>query len=50
MVNDGEHIGSGQGYKDMVNEAPSITKGRAQLAFMGKAGSLADGLTHSLFP
>lgn len=24
LVNDGEHSGSGQGYKEMVDEAPSI--------------------------
>jgi len=50
LVNDGEHIGSGQGYKDVVNEGPSITKERAQLAFMGQAVSLADSLIHSLVP
>lgn len=50
LVNDGERIGSGQGYKDMVTEAPSITKERAQSAFMGQAGSLADSLIHSLVP
>lgn len=36
LVNDGEHIGSGQVYKDMVNEAPSITTKRAQSAFVAK--------------
>jgi len=50
LVNDGEHIGSGQGYKDVVNEGPSITKERAQSAFMGQAVSLADSLIHSLVP
>lgn len=36
LVNDGEHIGSGQGYKDMGNETPSISKERAESAFWDK--------------
>lgn len=49
LVNDGEYIGSWQGYKEMVGEAPSIIKGRAQSAFMGQVGYLGYGLIHSPF-
>lgn len=34
LVTDGEHTGSGEGHKGMVDEAPSVTKRRAQLAFV----------------
>lgn len=50
LVNDGEHIASGPGYKDMGNEAPFISKERPQSAFVGQTASLADGLIHSPIP
>lgn len=50
LVNDGEHTGSGQGYKEMVDEAPSITKRRAQSAFVRQVGYMGDSLIHSPAP
>lgn len=36
LVTDGEHTGSGQGHKGMVDEAPSVTNRSTQLAFVGQ--------------
>lgn len=49
LVNDGERIGSGQGYRKMVDKVPSISKRRAQ-SFVGQAGYLRDALIHSPDP
>ena len=50
LANNGEHIGSGQGYREMVDGKPSINKRRAQSAFVGQAGYLGDALIQSPAP